>query len=231
MSEDRRRSVDLVRSRPISRDLPRSPVDLTRSDSLQIRTKFGTRGDPPRETAGPSPGHRRYLRSSRKRHVTRTLGYSAASHSPSLATESGVDAHRCAARIQNAASGPICRPRPCEPRGPPMTKRGAHACRDAPPSAYAYPTCSATARQECRLDNTARRHARTCDSTLPVTGTGIRVVCTVDGIHDPAYSIVKLISRRRKAPIVYRVLMRGTPRNFGTLALPHTTFIYWRSCP
>ena len=131
MSEDRRRSVglgrprsasvDLGRPRSISRDLPRAPVDL-------IRIKFGPNSVPVAtlrgNTAGPSPGHRRYLRRSRDRHVTRTMGYSAAFHSPSLATESGVDAHRCAVRIQNAASGPICRPRPRESSGTTDDKKG-----------------------------------------------------------------------------------------------------------
>ena len=162
MSEDRRRSVDLGRSRSISSDLPRPPAISGRSptprfapNSDQIRYPWRPSAGNRRTLAGVSPGYRRYLRRSRNRHVTRTLGYSAASHSHSLATESGVDAHRCAARIQNAASGPICRPRPCEPRGPPMTKRDAHTCRVASTSAYTSPTCSAIARQECRRRLTA----------------------------------------------------------------------------
>ena len=65
-------------------------------DSLQILGPNSETAhiDPPRETAGPSPGHRRYLRGSRNRHVTCTLwGTPPHVHSPSLATESqGVDA-------------------------------------------------------------------------------------------------------------------------------------------
>jgi hypothetical protein len=99
------------------------------------------------------------------------MGYLAVPHSPSLATESGVEAHRRAVRTQNPTFGPAGRPRPRERREAPMTKRRARTCREALPSAYAYPACSATARQECRRDNTARRRTRTCDSTLPATPT------------------------------------------------------------